>query len=680
MSQFYTKDQTDELAGFIGRNVRDSVSALEVVDLNLLNKINNIPIIPGPQGTPGIDGKDGISAYEVAVTNGYRGTKTEWLNYIKADGGIQAIQDFLTKPSDKRVAIPDYGNIPSLQGYIKEMFENGGLPATPFSTYTEMTASALVDGDYAFVINDADLGRNGVYRKSKGIFVYAKYNNFGLLDSIRINNGKEMPLAYFDRGGSRAAQHIYLRNALGAARVDNARPGHYYRLAYVQNGAVFDKVEKNYGVIVERVNSKTGYTARVINYIENDNQIEFDRLLGGIQTFTLRSSVDPVTTFTFTFDVDALPPDGTLITAVSKEGFGYNSIISPLFYSYLPEVSYAADDLLINYESDDSLSVCYLSNDKWYRLDFKRKSENLTLQNFGFGYADAYSYFGDLIPPEYADFITRTEAGSDFHSPLVFRAVNNGMVGTNKRIYTSGAHSKDGNDAGGATARSLNITLYADDVRLKRFTTGRLKAKRLKIVVTNLVMAYNTIDSDRYALEQNYVYDISVAGQFVECNYRALEDVVIETDNGLQAYIAGLTPIVSNTLLLVGGNKGERGVFNDQVFDAGTKTTSPNAYGVVIRHPAAGEFSTWVDNGYGVGNRQYLANDKGQFEHPRVGSSKIYARLIGGIELQLNKGDSYQWRGGFYWGQSTETGYHDAVLQTQNGMLLVNKDSSYTIV
>lgn len=76
MSQFYTKDQTDELAGFIGRNVRDSVSALEVADLNLLNKINNIPIIPGPQGVqgpPGIQGARGelsLVTFNVDTTTG----------------------------------------------------------------------------------------------------------------------------------------------------------------------------------------------------------------------------------------------------------------------------------------------------------------------------------------------------------------------------------------------------------------------------------------------------------------------------------------------------------------------------------------------------------------------------------------------------------------------------------
>ena len=38
----------------------------------------------GPQGVPGLDGADGLSAYEVAVNNGFVGTETEWLDSLKA--------------------------------------------------------------------------------------------------------------------------------------------------------------------------------------------------------------------------------------------------------------------------------------------------------------------------------------------------------------------------------------------------------------------------------------------------------------------------------------------------------------------------------------------------------------------------------------------------------------------
>lgn len=124
-----------------------------------------------------LDHLEGDSAYEIAVKNGYDGTQAEWLLYIRADGFIQSIQQFATNDSETKVQIPDYGTINSLQGYIKELFGNGGLPATPFTTKALMTASALVDGDYAQVTDDTV--NNGLYVKTAGAWVKSEYDPLG---------------------------------------------------------------------------------------------------------------------------------------------------------------------------------------------------------------------------------------------------------------------------------------------------------------------------------------------------------------------------------------------------------------------------------------------------------------------------------------------------------------------
>lgn len=46
----------------------------------------------GPKGDPGADGADGESAYEVAVTNGYVGTESEWLASLVGPKGDQGEQ------------------------------------------------------------------------------------------------------------------------------------------------------------------------------------------------------------------------------------------------------------------------------------------------------------------------------------------------------------------------------------------------------------------------------------------------------------------------------------------------------------------------------------------------------------------------------------------------------------
>ena len=62
---------------------------------------------------------------------------------------------------------------PTLKKAIKELFEKGGLPATPFATKALMTASTLADGDYAMVTDDAV--NNGLYVKKAGAWVKSAY-------------------------------------------------------------------------------------------------------------------------------------------------------------------------------------------------------------------------------------------------------------------------------------------------------------------------------------------------------------------------------------------------------------------------------------------------------------------------------------------------------------------------
>lgn len=61
---------------------------------------------------------------------------------------------------------------------ITDLFENGGLPATPFATLALMEASALVDGDYAMVTDDTV--NNGLYIKTAGAWVKSAYDSYDI--------------------------------------------------------------------------------------------------------------------------------------------------------------------------------------------------------------------------------------------------------------------------------------------------------------------------------------------------------------------------------------------------------------------------------------------------------------------------------------------------------------------
>lgn len=50
--------------------------------------------LKGEKGEAGTDGKDGLSAYELALKNGFEGTEDEWLQSLRGEEGISGIVGF----------------------------------------------------------------------------------------------------------------------------------------------------------------------------------------------------------------------------------------------------------------------------------------------------------------------------------------------------------------------------------------------------------------------------------------------------------------------------------------------------------------------------------------------------------------------------------------------------------
>lgn len=50
--------------------------------------------LKGEKGEAGTDGKDGLSAYEIALKNGFIGTEDEWLLSLKGEEGFSGIVGF----------------------------------------------------------------------------------------------------------------------------------------------------------------------------------------------------------------------------------------------------------------------------------------------------------------------------------------------------------------------------------------------------------------------------------------------------------------------------------------------------------------------------------------------------------------------------------------------------------
>lgn len=89
----------------------------------------------------------------------------------------KSLEEVVNGNEVKQVTTRKGETYPSVKKAITQMFENGGLPATPFATKALMTASALIDGKYAQVTDDTV--NNGLYVKTAGAWVKASYDPVG---------------------------------------------------------------------------------------------------------------------------------------------------------------------------------------------------------------------------------------------------------------------------------------------------------------------------------------------------------------------------------------------------------------------------------------------------------------------------------------------------------------------
>ncbi len=139
----------------------------------------------GTDGKDGADGKDGLSAYEIAVKNGFVGTESEWLDSLKGkDGNSPEVSGFATTeyveerlseilvilenlPTASTVTLFNYGeDVPEKYGdSIFTIYQNGIQDLSSYIRNNRPFCS--VTNGYALSYNQTDFGWDGqVYTAS----------------------------------------------------------------------------------------------------------------------------------------------------------------------------------------------------------------------------------------------------------------------------------------------------------------------------------------------------------------------------------------------------------------------------------------------------------------------------------------------------------------------------------
>ncbi len=100
---------------------------------------------------------------------------------IDAQKDAKSLEEVVNGSETKQVTTRLGENYPSVKKAIKTLFENGGLPATPFANKNLMDSSDLEEGSYAIVTDDANTN-NGLYIKENGVWRKSTYSSNRLLN------------------------------------------------------------------------------------------------------------------------------------------------------------------------------------------------------------------------------------------------------------------------------------------------------------------------------------------------------------------------------------------------------------------------------------------------------------------------------------------------------------------
>lgn len=574
---------------------------------------------------------------------------------------------------------------------------SGGIQG--FATFTDLysnVGSAL--GQLAYVTNDPDKNKNGLYRWVNDAPYWIKSDLVEeeelVLDSLLVNKDVRYPYKATVQNGVLSPTPCYIRESILDVKILGPIEdieGHYFKISYFGNG-YFDGSQEVWGYRVEQYLAE-GFEASatriaIVQDMYDPVQQNYNRASGGIQTVVFSCANNPEITVSMTIDVDSMPPEGELLRMVSNGRAGWSWIIDPSCYvpiSVKPDL-FEEEELggdldkgacFVEYKTEQSqLSFKYLSGTRWYEINFRRKAINNTFAILGFGFADAYGIDGNFIPLNQAQFEHRAEGQSDWVAPMIFDVVSGGD-NTSIYTYTGGSHGTD-NAEGDPTSEMMSLDIYIDGAKISLDKDFSSYCTFVKVHTVNALQASNTIISKRFAAEEYLTFDISSSGIYVHKYFNPLEEIDMYVDNGLQGYLPGFSQNAANYLMF-GTEQTARKDFDNQPFTSGPRADYPLAYGYSVRHSISGEFSSWIDISYGVGDRSHLPDNLPMIDKPRE-FGKIYPRLFEfSAPYRVTPSDGYSWRGGYYWGMPTTSGSFDTVLQTQSGVISVKPDGSYII-
>lgn len=230
---------------------------------------------------------------------------------------------------------------------------------------------------------------------------------------------------------------------------------------------------------------------------------------------------------------------------------------------------------------------------------------------------------------------------SDFLPPITFIATD-GVTSDSGTTTVGGNHGTSGG-SGLLTAHMTEFKLFINNVLIGNDFTGYVDSVQTQH--TNMLYAGNTVNEQRYCMQQDFHLNFSAGNIEVIAQDTALHNIKIYRNGGTQ---------------LIGGVWDESVHFYDgvqqapvtgtptTVIQAGTKTTAPNCWATVLKSNELGFAVAWVDRDYGSKLDHIGATDYIAFKNNT--SWKFYNFVVrvdveGGRDYPA--GTQFKWRGGY---------------------------------
>lgn len=235
--------------------------------------------------------------------------------------------------------------------------------------------------------------------------------------------------------------------------------------------------------------------------------------------------------------------------------------------------------------------------------------------------------------------VSRTDSG--WLPPMIVKALGNYDKGS--MAFTGGSHGSTGAADGRPTAKNTKFQIIVDGI--EKTGPGRGKAKDVTVYVTNEIVGFNTKESGRLVVRQQFAIEFRDGGIYIDAENTALDDVGVIFDYALQPITTGFKDW--RTLF---GSEISTEKYVDADFNTGPKSQNPSVWAVSFGSDQYGGMMVWMDRGYKDGDVRYVDDRQMLIRGSKY--SKWYLGVVLADKVtrpngfEFKKGDSYRYRAG----------------------------------